>query len=133
MKRNILRSVLIILCALLCVACASCKGDGTPAESSTPPAESSTPDIIESSTPAEEPEETPEPHEHIFAPEWDKDDTYHWHNCTLCDEYNDVEKHDTEVIFVNKEPTADAPGEGIFACKVCGAVKEGEIPPLGNE
>ena len=132
MKRNILRSVLIILCALLCAVCVACKGDSAPEESSTPPAESSTPTIIESSTP-EIPEENPEPHEHVFAPEWDKNDIYHWHNCTLCDADNDVEKHDTEVIFVNKEPTADAPGEGILACKVCGAIKEGEIPPLGNE
>lgn len=140
MKRNVLRSVLIILCALLCVACVSCKSNDAPKESSAPAAESSTP-VEESSTPAAEeftpPEsedagETVGPHEHEFTPEWQKNDIYHWHSCTLCEVDNDVAKHDMEIIVTNKEPTADAPGEGIFACRVCGAVKEGEIPPLGN-
>ena len=134
MKRTVLRSILMILCVVLCAACVSCKGNEAPDESSAPPAESSTPAIEGSSTPeGEDSEETPAPHEHDFAPEYNKNDLYHWNSCTVCDADNNVEKHDWEIVAVNKEPTADASGEGFFACKVCGAIMEGEIPPLEIE
>ena len=67
MKRNIFRVVLMILCALLCAACVSCKGDGRPEGSSTPPAESSAP--VESSTPEESEEpEVADKYDYYYVP-----------------------------------------------------------------
>ena len=127
--------MLIILCALLCAACISCKGENVPEkspESSSIPEESSAP-VAEESTPAPESEGEPEEHEHVFLAQWDKNDLYHWHNCEICGADNDITKHEMELIVVNKEPAADAPGEGIYACAVCGALETGEIPVLGIE
>ena len=127
--------MLIILCAILCAACISCKSGNAPeesSESSSLPEESSTP-APEESTPEPESEVEPEEHEHVFLAQWDKNDLYHWHTCDICGADNDITKHEMEIIVVNKEPTADAPGEGVYVCIVCGAVEMKEIPVLGIE
>ena len=88
-------------------------------------------------------------HTHTYSTTWTRNETHHWHNCTItgCDEVSDKAEHD----FTNgdcvcgqthphiwdngnitKEPTCTAKGEMTYTCTVCKATKTEEIATTGH-
>ena len=150
MKKSILIFILTALCLAVCLASVSCnseKGDGETSPESTPTVsepvetpesdageESGDGDEGDESEESEESESVIESHLPVYGHHWEKNEELHWHGCTICGfEKTDVAEHEWNVVVVNKEPSADEPGEGVLVCKICGAAKNGEIPPLGSE
>lgn len=52
-------------------------------------------------------------HEHSWSREWSKNETYHWHACSGCDEKNDVGTHTPGAAATEKDPQT---------CTVCGYI-----------
>ena len=52
-------------------------------------------------------------HEHSWSREWSKNETYHWHACSGCDEKNDVEPHTPGAAATEIDPQI---------CTVCGYI-----------
>ncbi len=86
--------------------------------------------------PGDEPEESPEPteepaeekeHVHEPAEEWSKDDDYHWHACTGCDEPLDKAAHEMSwTVTTPAGPGVEGEREGV--CSVCGYATTRKIP-----
>ena len=60
------------------------------------------------------------PHEHQFSSTWSNDKTYHWRECTGCDEVTDKEKHKFGEWTVTKQATETSTGSKERKCTVCG-------------
>ncbi|MGM9969976.1 MAG: InlB B-repeat-containing protein [Anaeroplasma sp.] len=69
---------------------------------------------------------------HTFANEWSKDETNHWHACTIdgCTYKGALAAHTWEEEIINN-PTYDNDGTKKFTCTVCGYEKTESIPALG--
>ena len=68
-------------------------------------------------------------HEHSFKTTWSKDDTYHWHDCTGCDEVSDKAKHTFVDTIV--EPTTSKGGYTEHKCTVCNySYKDNQTDPI---
>lgn len=80
-----------------------------------------------------------EVHTHVWATEWTKNSTHHWHDCTAegCTVTVDSEKdgygeHSWGDGVVTTEPTESTEGEKTFTCTACGATKTEKIPAIGH-
>lgn len=69
---------------------------------------------------------------HHFSSDWNKDETYHWHDCTddNCDVVSEKAAHTWDNGEVTTEPTYDAAGVKTYTCEVCQATKTEEIAKL---
>ena len=63
--------------------------------------------------------------DHVFAEEWQSDDTYHWRVCTGedCTEQSDKAEHDWDDGVQTLAPTATSNGVLKYTCKTCSRVK----------
>ncbi len=66
-----------------------------------------------------------EEHKHTYSVEWSQNTTHHWRECTGkdCTEISSEAAHVWNDGEVTTMPSADANGEKIFTCLVCGATK----------
>ncbi len=78
------------------------------------------------------------PHCHIWSEEWARDDTCHWHECTVADhDAADSEKegyapHDFGGWTQVKKPTCTRAGRRVRTCSVCGWSETKAIPAAGH-
>ena len=70
-------------------------------------------------------------HDHaVDAEKWEKDETNHWHVCTICDEAVDVAAH-TYGDWTEVTPASvDAEGLRSHTCTVCGYEENDVIPKI---
>lgn len=68
-------------------------------------------------------------HTHTYSTTWTRNETHHWHNCTItgCDEVSDKAEHVWDSGEVTEEPTCTTAGAKIYTCTVCKATKTEEI------
>lgn len=65
--------------------------------------------------------------EHSFNTAWEKDDTGHWHICTVCNTEVDKAAHRWDKGKVTKQPTSDEAGEITYTCLDCAHTKTAPI------
>lgn len=71
--------------------------------------------------------------EHDFAEEWTKtDSTFHWHECSICGERNDNQKHTWDKGVYIVEPQDDVEGIIKYTCEVCLGTKEENTGTLNH-
>lgn len=71
---------------------------------------------------------------HTFGVNWHYDSASHWHECTVCGEHADTERHNENNAVVTAQPTATTAGIRTYYCSVCGyAVRTETILPTGFE
>ncbi len=64
---------------------------------------------------------------------WENDPDNHWHECTVCGDKKDTDKHNWDGGTVTKEPTYTEPGEITYICIDCKREKTETIPPKDPE
>ena len=67
-------------------------------------------------------------HTHTYSDEWSHDETYHWHDCTGCDEITGKEEH--KFVESHVDATCDEVEHKLFTCSVCGYTK---VEHIGHE
>ncbi len=65
---------------------------------------------------------------HTMNPEWEKNETSHWHSCTVCHKQQDTAKHSFDKWIIIKEATETETGLKEHSCTVCGYKEQQEIP-----
>ena len=68
--------------------------------------------------------------DHVYATEWSKDLTYHWHTCVECGDREDREAHLYGEGTVTKEATCTESGIRDYVCATCKQEKTEVIPKL---
>ena len=73
-------------------------------------------------------------HTHTYSTTWTRNETHHWHNCTIagCDEVSDKAEHVWDSGEVTEEPTCTTAGAKIYTCTVCDKTKTEEITATGH-
>ena len=73
-------------------------------------------------------------HEHTYSEEWSSDENYHWHSatCRHKEETADKAEHDWDDGEEISQPTCTEPGEIVYRCTVCGAVKTEVLEATGH-
>ena len=69
---------------------------------------------------------------HKYATVWSKDETNHWHECTVCGDKKDQAAHDWDEGVVTKQPTCTEEGVKTYTCE-CGATKTEAIAAAGHK
>ena len=70
---------------------------------------------------------------HKYATEWSKDETNHWHECTVCGDKKDQAAHKWNKGVVTKQPTCTEDGVKTYTCSVCGQTKTEVIEAQGHD
>ncbi len=67
-------------------------------------------------------------HEHDYASEWAKDETHHWHECTIedCNEVSDKAEHTASEWITDTQATHATDGTKHKECTVCGYMMESD-------
>lgn len=73
------------------------------------------------------PEPSGEPHVHTPGAEWERDETEHWHVCSVCGERCDAAGHTVEWSVI-RAATEDADGAAVGICTVCGYTLTKTVP-----
>ena len=68
---------------------------------------------------------------HKYATEWSKDETNHWHECTVCGDRKDQAAHEWDEGVVTKQPTCTEEGVKTYTCE-CGATRTEAIAASGH-
>ena len=68
---------------------------------------------------------------HKYAIEWSKDETNHWHECTVCGDRKDQAAHEWDEGVVTKQPTCTEEGVTTYTCE-CGAKRTEAIAASGH-
>ncbi len=73
-------------------------------------------------------------HTHTYFTTWTRNETHHWHNCTItgCDEVSDKAEHVWDSGEVTEEPTCTTAGAKVYTCTVCDKTKTEEITATGH-
>jgi hypothetical protein len=69
---------------------------------------------------------------HDWGTAWEKDEKYHWRECIVCKEKNDIGVHTWTAGAVTQQPTATETGIKTFACTVCSQIRTETIPATGT-
>ncbi len=121
MKRKMLLVALVLVCALTCafglVACDNSNNDNGGTGNNGSNGGDNKPS-----------------HTHTYSTTWTRNETHHWHNCTItgCDEVSDKAEHVWDSGEVTEEPTCTTAGAKIYTCTVCDKTKTEEITATGH-
>ena len=70
---------------------------------------------------------------HEYGDNWFSDETYHWKQCSVCDNVANKQKHDISDWLITEQPTETTEGLRLGKCSVCNKVVKDPIPMLEHQ
>ena len=72
-------------------------------------------------------------HSHTYKQLWSYDDTYHWHDCSECDEIKDKSEHTFGSWNVYMQPTETQKGRKYQTCSICNYTRYEDVDIVNHE